>query len=741
MAQLIMQGPDSSLSPLLPEHIALAAPAQDAAAATTPLLQRQPNGLSLQEALDIVADGQHLPMLPLAWPPAWALDPQHLNSLGQLSDLLASQSEQIGSLGSTDVLQLVQRTHWSERWQQQFVRASQQLQQIAEQTAAHAEQLRQLMNLPPLVLNRKGRIALAVLVRCLPQARGHDWRFMLRPGAAEVCQRLRRALTLLDEQRRLASQLAPAWSDTTLHRLRNAMERLQQLRGGLAELPAPWPAEIYSALVHGIGLLSTHVETAQQLSASYAPEISQLDVDQLLRRWEHADRKVWPANWMGRRKVLALLRSTIRSPHSTHRPDIGADLRRLVRLRQLAAELAQLQPLANHAELPWSDLQTPLDEARAALTVQTALRQLNGGSNWQIHGLQAVAATEAGSPVADTARRLCELHARQQELDQQSAGLDVATGGLWQGRQTDLARLEAAIAYQHALRAQLTGRDWAMNEPLEAVANGVCGAELAAGLAHLRGMQRLQGELTRLETALREQTDGLWLGAESDSEEVDRAIKCHGSLSAAISALAVSAQTDAAIRAAVGQLMAPGCVLLSPSGAFGDTGRGYLNKLAVLPAALDHWAAHTDASPTLRTALHEASLDLLMTQAHELLDAAPHLPHWCEWQHLQAEACRHGLAPLLDALHAGLVPAGQLRALFEVNYCRWWLQSMAQGTESCDAAALDAVFDATIYDDGLHELPPAPAAPTGSTRPRRGPVFHLRQRRSGPAGSGSKQLS
>lgn len=741
MASLIMQGQDSGLSPLLPEHIAIAAPAQDAAAAATPLQQRHANGLSLQEALDLVADGQDLPALPLAWPPARALDPQHLDSLRQLCDQLADQSERIGSLGDTDVLQLVRRTRWSERWQQQFVRASQQLQQIAEQTAAHAEQLRQLMNLPPLVLNRKGRIALAVLVRCLPQARGHDWRFMLRPGAAEVCQRLRQALTLLDEQRRLASQLAPAWSDATLHRLRDAMQRLQQLRDGLGELPAPWPAEIYSALVHGIGLLSTHVETAQQLSASYAPEISQLDVDQLLRRWEHADRKVWPASWMGRRKVLALLRSTIRGSRGTHRPDIGADLRRLVRLRQLAAELAQLQPLANHAELPWSDLQTPLDEARAALTVQTALRQLHGGSHWQIHGLQAIAAAEAGGPIADTARRLCELHARLQELDQHSAGLDVATGGLWQGRQTDLVRLEAAIAYQHALRAQLAGRDWTMNAPLDAVANGLCGAEPAAGLAHLRGMQRLQGELALLEPALREQTDGLWRGAESHSEEVDRALKCHGSLSAAISALAVSAPTDAAIRAAVGQLMVPGCVLLSPSGALGSTGRGYLNQLAALPAALDHWAAHADASPTLRTALHEASLDLLMTHAHELLQAEPHLQHWCEWRHLQAEACHHGLAPLLDALHAGLVPAGQLRALFEVNYCRWWLQSMAQNPESFDAAALDAVFDATLYDNGLHELPAVAAAPIGNTRPRRGPVFHLRQRRNGPAGSGGKQLS
>lgn len=737
MASLITQGPDSGFSPLLPEHIGLAVPAQDTVASA--LQQRQPNGLSLQQALDLVADGQDLPALPLAWPLGRALDPQHLDGLRQLCDQLAGQFERIDGLGCSDVLRLVQRSHWSERWHHQFVRASQQLQQIAEQTASHAEQLRQLMNLPPLVLNRKGRIALAVLVRCLPQARGNDWRFMLRPGAAEVCQRLRQALTLLDEQRRLASQLAPTWSDATLHRLRDAMQRLQELRDGLAELPAPWPAEIYSALVHGIGLLSTHVETAQQLSASYAPEISQLDVDQLLRSWEHADRKVWPANWMGRRKVLALLRSTIRGSRGTHRPDIGADLRRLVRLRQLAAELAQLQPLANHAELPWSDLQTPLDEARAALTVQTALRQLHVGSTWQVHGLQAVATAETGGPVADTARRLCELHARQQELDQHGAGLDVATGGLWQGRQTDLARLEAAIAYQHALRAQLAGRDWSLNPLLDAVANGLCGTELATSLAHLREMQRLQGELVALEPGLREQTDGLWRGTDSDSEEVDRAIKCHGSLGAAISALAVSAQTDAAIRTAVGQLMVPGCVLLSPSGALSNTGRGYLNKLATLPATLDHWIAHTDASPTLRTALHEASLDVLMTHAHELLEAERHLPDWCEWRHLEAQACHHGLAPLLDALHAGLVPAGQLRALFEVNYCRWWLQSMAQNPESFDAAALDAVFDATLYDDGLHELPPPPAPTLGSPRPRRGPVFHLRQRRGGPASS--KQLS
>ncbi|MFM2059046.1 MAG: hypothetical protein RLY71_3431, partial [Pseudomonadota bacterium] len=94
MASLITQGADSNFSPLLPEHIAIAAPLQDTAAAP-PLQLRHPNGLSLQEALDLVADGQDLPALPLAWPPARALDPQHLNNLRLLCDQLARQSERV----------------------------------------------------------------------------------------------------------------------------------------------------------------------------------------------------------------------------------------------------------------------------------------------------------------------------------------------------------------------------------------------------------------------------------------------------------------------------------------------------------------------------------------------------------------------------------------------------------------------------------------------------------------------
>ncbi|MEX8517400.1 MAG: hypothetical protein AB3X44_02635 [Leptothrix sp. (in: b-proteobacteria)] len=706
-----------------------------------PLQRRHPNGLSVQEALDSVARGEHLPALGLRWPAAAAQDEQGLLSLRSLCDRLASQWRAIGQPSSLAALQLVHQPRWSARWQQQLLRASQQLQQVAEQTAAHAEQLRLLIGLPPLVLDRKGRIALAVLVRCLPQARGHDWRFMLRPDAGAICARLRDALKLLNQQRQLSHQISAPWSDPTLQQLRTCMALLLQLRTGLAELPAAWPSDLYSALVHGVGLLSTHVETAQQLAASYTPEVSQLDVGMLLDAWENANRKVWPASWMGRRRVLALLRSVIQGPRHGRLQDVVADLRRLVRLRQLATELAALQPLSNHADLPWSDLQTPLDEARAALAVQTALRHAHSGTAWYTPALEDVMLQHAGSPMADTARRLCALHVLQQELDQQSAGLAEATQGLWNDRQTHLGHLEAALAYQQALQSQQAGTDWPTSVALEQVAQGDCGAALATDLQQLHRVKQLQAELAVLEAPLRAQTDGFWQGQTSDSDDAERALKCHGSLSAAIGTLAVSAQTDAAIRQALAGLLVPGTTLLTESGALISTGRGYLAKLAGLPTAIDNWATHVDADPALRAALNDCSLDLLMTHAHELQRADSLLQDWCRWRQTEAEAGAIGLGPLVQAFESGQISIEQLRATFEADYSRWWLQSLAQ-----NADALDQVFAATQYDDGLHDRFGAPTtrpaalapaepnpddnAPQATTvRLRRRPVFQRRERR------------
>lgn len=589
-------------------------------------------------------------------------------------------------------LALAQQRTWSARWQSRLMQASRRLQTVAEQTSTQAEQLRQLLGLPPLQFDRRERVALAALTRTLPQARSRDWAFTLRPDSAAICQHLREALARLQRLQQIESQLGPCWSDELLHHLEQAIELLLRIDRLLAQLPDAWPSELYSAMVHGLGLLSTHVETAAQLSARYTPDVTQLDLERLLLRWEVASRKLWPMSWMGRRRVLALLRQTVQGTPPRRATDVGADLRRLLRLRQLAAELAQLQPLSSHVQPPLPDLQQPLADARAAVAVQTALRQVRTGQNWQLTPLQSLA---PDSPHGNTAHQLCELRALQDELRQHFAALQPYVEPT--GDSTALPHLRALLAYQQALRDALAGRRW-QNPALLAVLSNT-NSHAATNLQRLTERDELLAALQQPELA--QQTNGLWRGRDSDNSHIEQALRFHGSLQAAITALTPRSEMADTIRSALRQVLQPGSMLLSPDGALNTGGRGYLHQLSQLQTALDAWIAPLHLPRHLHDELASANLDTLMTHAHELQQAERLLPDWCRWNLLCEKAAALGLQPLLKLLLQGRLDAKQLEPALELDYCLWWLR-----TQTDNRTELDDLFDSTEFDAGLHALAP-----------------------------------
>ncbi len=49
------------------------------------------------------------------------------------------------------------------------------------------------------------------------------------------------------------------------------------------------------------------------------------------------------------------------------------------------------------------------------------------------------------------------------------------------------------------------------------------------------------------------------------------------------------------------------------------------------------------------------------------------LQSWCAWRRARAEAIEAGLAPVVDALERGALPAGAAQRAVDVNHARWWL--------------------------------------------------------------------
>ena len=70
-------------------------------------------------------------------------------------------------------------------------------------------------------------------------------------------------------------------------------------------------------------------------------------------------------------------------------------------------------------------------------------------------------------------------------------------------------------------------------------------------------------------------------------------------------------------------------------------------------------------------------LDALRQHCQQWQAHARQLKYWCAWQALRAEAQTLGLAPLADYLQQQ-GQAHDLAQLFQVNYCRWWVEAMSE---------------------------------------------------------------
>ncbi|WP_210237765.1 hypothetical protein, partial [Mesorhizobium sp. M00.F.Ca.ET.216.01.1.1] len=64
-----------------------------------------------------------------------------------------------------------------------------------------------------------------------------------------------------------------------------------------------------------------------------------------------------------------------------------------------------------------------------------------------------------------------------------------------------------------------------------------------------------------------------------------------------------------------------------------------------------------------------------------MVQNANRLKLWCAWRKVRQHALSLGLAPLVAGIEDGNIQRGQVKAVFETNYCRWWLNAVVDGDE------------------------------------------------------------
>lgn len=626
------------------------------------LHHRHGNGWTVYQAIGCVAAHGDVPDLRLTWPSPSAHNEAALAGLRDLAGRLQANAAAVGAhnlLAGPWVP--VHATDWSVRWQQDMVRAAQTLQAVVDRFSQAVEHLGQLLGLEWPVLNMQTRLAVAVLVKALPQAAHEDWSFCALPDSRALSMDLKAGTVLLHQHRDLSAQMSTPWP----------VELLELRRRLQAELGMPWPSGVSDDLERGVQWIEEMAQLRTGLSVRYSAGVGQLPVVQLQRDWAQAQAAFWPLSWLGQRRVRRALEAVTQDAGT---PRIAEDLAILARIQRLHDEVNQLD-LRGAGEGFWVGVKTRTDHVRSVLKANAALRAARLHKPFSLEGLGAVLDGSCGERWAQEGERLKALLDLEQRLTDVMAIGD-ASHATAPGQ--DASILRSALAFERErMGLRHRGR---LQTPHPDVAEGRCGPALQQQHALLQARSALEARLLAMDP-LRAQCPGVWNGLDTDSEGVTRALRFHALLHAGVSGLGLSPAAEAQLFERLHPLLGARRHELGDTGAIGTSCQQVLALLTELSSATDHFSATAAQPEPVRRALSDLAPAALAQVAARLEAHHPGLHAWCAWRHAQASARSAGLAALVDCIEAGAVAPAQVPNVLEVNYARWWLAEAVDGDE------------------------------------------------------------
>ncbi|MBV6782947.1 DUF3320 domain-containing protein [Xanthomonas campestris pv. trichodesmae] len=632
------------------------------------LHQRRRNGLSLFDAIGTVSAGHDIPTLPLAWLSADQHDHAGIDQLRSAVDRLEVNAQAIGHAAlAQHPLALVGHRDWSPTWQQQLIAAARDVLPAAQATIESAHAFVQAIGLPSPTLTPETCEALLLLAQRLTLAAGHDWRFVLRPDARSLSQRLQEGAARVRRHAELNTLLSTPWPASVITACADGLALLTEHRQTHAELGEPWPVRITVQLNQALGLLAQLSEHHAALSVPYGKTIEQLDVAQLQQMWEQAEQTFWPKSWLGKRKVTTQLSS---ATTGGSQPDVANDLQHWNAIRALRQRIQAIDPGQQCADV-WAGLDTQQDKVSTALRWQIALAAVLEGQAWEDDGFDAIAGGQCGATLQADLQRARRLRQLDQDIAAH-ASLETATDGLWAGHATQFNCLRAALDFlsdwrSHAQQGAL--------DPHTLVEEGACGPTLARDHQTLRQRADMEQALAALDD-LRESTAGLWKGLATNLDDLEQACQLREDLAAVLARLATTPEHISACKAPLHTLLGDANALLEPGGRIALAGARYVEKWEQLLPRREALATTGHFAEAAQTQWQSMSLDGLIEQSQSIVRAEHGLRSWCAWRQARDEALALGLATLVQGIKQGQVGPDQARRTFEANYARWWLNAV-----------------------------------------------------------------
>lgn len=630
------------------------------------LHHRHRNGITVYWAIGSVVSGEAVPDLCFSWPSPTVHDEAAMAGLRELTGRLQVNAVAVGPDNlAAGPLSPVYRTDWSARWQQEMVHAARVLGEESTHFAVAARSLCEQLAIAVPDLHQQMRAAFGQLAGALWSADGRPWAFCASPQSTRVCAELKTAGDLVAQHRQLSSQMSAPWPADLQARLLYGLDLLEQRRCIQMELGNPWPVAVRNELERGVQFIEEIARLRQGLSVNYGAGVANLNVSQLQREWAKAEKALWPASWLGRRRVCGKLDAVI---DGIGEPRVAEDLEALVRIKALGEAIEQINP-GVVVEDVWNGVKTCADHLRGALKANAALGAARAQRPYSMEGLAPVAAGNCGERWATEVMRLNTLRGLDRRIGE-SVELADASDGLWRGHDTDVGLLRTALDFERE-RLKLMERG-ALQAEYSAVAAGHCGTRLQQEHERLQARAAVETRVGGLDT-LAVQCPGVWEGLDTDPDAVSRALTFHTALQAGLAGLGLPADEIDAVRKAIHRVLGERSHELGEGAALDRICQQLETRLAALDAAIDTFSGLTDQSPEVRRAFGELSTVHLGETARALQAGHTGLRAWCAWRSAQADARAAGLGGLVTAIDSGRIEPAQAASSFEVNYARWWL--------------------------------------------------------------------
>lgn len=176
-------------------------------------------------------------------------------------------------------------------------------------------------------------------------------------------------------------------------------------------------------------------------------------------------------------------------------------------------------------------------------------------------------------------------------------------------------------------------------------------------------------------------TAGLWSGLATREAELEHAIAFHGTMSAAVGALACTAEDLVRLRNELSRLLGDANSLLEPGGSVATAAVRYGEAWRQFEHVVSSLAGFAETTLDDLSKIAEHSISSLAKACRTIADQGPKLRAWCAWRSARSDAVADGLMPVVEALEGGIFAPEKVLEAFEVNYCRWWINAVVDADD------------------------------------------------------------